>query len=267
MKRYDSISTQRIFKAIMRRILYDPPHRLAWAMPLKFTVENKRNLKNFREIHKGKRCFIIANGPSLKKIDFSLLENELTIGMNRIYLMKRLKNFMPNYLVCIDIPVQLTQFWNEYNSLDIPRFYLWESRKLFGKQEKLYYIRHGFGHKFCKDILKPLGSTRSVTYTCIQLAYYMGFNTIILIGKDHSYNIDGKATKSVISDGTETNHFVEGYYKKGMKWDIPDYSSEEFAYRLAKEAIEMEGKEILDATIDGKLNVFKKVDFFSLFKS
>jgi len=259
------ITLQRIAKAIARWFFFDIPHRIAWALPLKFTVQNKKNLLKYKDIHKGKRCFIIANGPSLKEIDFSLLKNEITIGMNRIYLLEKTNGFMPNYLVCIDIPCQLKQFWDDYNRINIHRFYRWEARKFFGEQENLNYLRHGFSPQFKKDILKPIGVTRSVTYTCIQLAYYMGFNQIILIGKDHSYNISGKAGTPVKSDGAETNHFIDGYYKKGMKWDIPDYLSEELAYRLARKAVEMEGKEIFDATKDGKLNVFEKIKYEDLF--
>ena len=39
-----------------------------------------KNLKQLKNIHVGERCFIIGNGPSLKKTDLSKLKDEYTIG-------------------------------------------------------------------------------------------------------------------------------------------------------------------------------------------
>lgn len=50
-----------------------------------------------------------------------------------------------------------------------------------------------------------------------------------------------------------------------MGWRIPDYKGEELAYTLAKKAFDESGKVIKDATIDGKLDIFEKVDYYSLF--
>jgi hypothetical protein len=59
---------------------------------------------------------------------------------------------------------------------------------------------------------------------------------------------------------------VEDYYKKGMGWRIPDYKGEELAYRMALKAFEADGRKIYDATIGGKLQIFPKADYCSLFK-
>ena len=46
-----------------------------------------RKLQKLKNIHKGERCFIVANGPSLTSGDLNMLYNnkEITFGMNRIY--------------------------------------------------------------------------------------------------------------------------------------------------------------------------------------
>ena len=49
--------------------------------------ENRSRLEVYRDLHRGKRCFVIGNGPSLKQTDLSLLKNEFTFGLNRIYLL------------------------------------------------------------------------------------------------------------------------------------------------------------------------------------
>jgi len=93
----------------------------------------------------------------------------------------------------------------------------------------------------------------------------MGFKEVYLIGKDHSYHTSEKAGSNITSTGKEENHFISGYYRKGQNWDAPDLKSEEFAYQLARKKFEETNREIKDATIGGKLTVFEKVDFYSIF--
>jgi len=260
------ITLVRIFQAIIRRI-NDIPHSFVWYLPWGFPKVNRNRLKRFKDIHKGKRCFVVANGPSLRKINFNLLKNEITIGMNRIYLMEKVNGFKPNYLTCVDRKSQLLQFTEEYNSQKGFCFYEWNLRHLFDKKENFIFIKGKFSPKFSTDpIIDRLGNGKTVTYACLQLAYYMGFNEVYIIGKDHSYNTNEKAGIGIKSTGSEDNHFIKGYYKKGQNWDAPDYKSEEFAYKLARKAFEKDDRVIKDATIEGKLDVFEKVDFYSLFK-
>lgn len=261
----EDITAKRVLLAILRRIA-DIPHLIAWYSPVGFAKANRQRLKRLRNAHRGKRCFIVANGPSLKRVDFSKLKNEYTIGMNRIYLMKGVNGFMPNYLVSIDKECQLLQFTEEYDRTQVPSFYNWDLRGLFSKSDNQIFIKGRFSPAFSKDIAEErMGNGKSVTYACIQLAFHLGFEEVYLIGKDHSYNTDEKAGEGIESTGNEGNHFIKGYYKKGMRWDAPDYLSEEYAYKLAREAFEQEGRVIMDATPGGKLDVFEKVDFESLF--
>ena len=127
------------------------------------------------------------------------------------------------------------------------------------------FFKESFNPDFRPDFIRRIGTGKSVTFACIQLAYFMGFTEVILIGKDHSYNVAGTPHISVSADGTEDNHFIKGYYKKGMKWDIPNHIGEEYSYTCARKAFEADGRIILDATIDGNLKVFEKVDYYSLF--
>ena len=58
--------------------------------------------------HKGHRCFILGTAPGLNDLDMSLLNNEITIGMNTIL---RKEDITPNYLVVGDTTV-LEYAWN-----------------------------------------------------------------------------------------------------------------------------------------------------------
>lgn len=260
------ISFRRVHRAIVRRIT-DIPHTISWILPTKECKENKSKLLIYKDKHKGQRCFIVANGPSLKKTDLSLLKNEITIGMNRISLLKTINGFSPTYLAVSDIEIQLKQFTKEFDEISIPKFFPWEVRKIFQNSANTNYYKMRFSPMFSPNFQKLIGAGKSVTTVCIQLAYYMGFSEVYLIGKDHSYNHDqnGVPGTRIMSNGAETNHFINGYYKKGMKWTLPNYLEEENSYRKAKIAFEKDGRKILDATIGGNLNIFRKVDYLELF--
>ena len=104
-----------------------------------------------------------------------------------------------------------------------------------------------------------------MTYVALQIAYYMGFTEAILIGVDHNFATRGRANVTVVSEGDDPNHFSPSYFGPGFRWQLPDLVASERAYRLAKEAYEADGRRVLDATVDGKLKVFPKVDYDDLF--
>ena len=264
----DSFTPRRIFNSIIGRLFKRPIVLFSYFLPFGFYKKNREKIASFYNIHKGKRCFVIANGPSLKHIDFNLLKSEITIGMNRIYLMKDANGFEPSYLMCIDGESQIKQFYSDLNNLTGVCFFNFEHRKYFSKKNNQHFVYSKASPKFSTNLRKKLmGFGSSVTYSALQMAFFMGFKEVYLIGKDHSYNTSQKPGYRIQSDGKEENHFIKGYYKKGMKWDAPDYKSEEFAYKLARKAFRRNKRVIKDATIDGKLDIFEKIDFKELFKN
>ncbi|MEO6453572.1 MAG: 6-hydroxymethylpterin diphosphokinase MptE-like protein, partial [Ginsengibacter sp.] len=173
--------------------------------------------------------------------------------------------FDPTYIVVHDINIQLLQFRDDLNKLKSPKFFNWNARKHFTKSDNLVFLRSDYTPKFSTDLTKTSWGGHSVTNVCIQLAFYMGFSEVYLVGKDHNYEQKGIPGKLLKATGEEKNHFAKGYYKKGMEWRIPDYKGEELAYTMAREAFEKHGRKIYDATVDGHLKVFQKVDYYSLF--
>ena len=75
----------------------------------------------------GKRCFVIGNGPSLIKTDVSLLRNEYTFGMNRVYLAFEEWGFQTSFLVSVNDLV-IEQCWEDFQRLDLPKFFSWRSQ-------------------------------------------------------------------------------------------------------------------------------------------
>jgi hypothetical protein len=224
-----------------------------------------RNIKKFRNKYQGERCFVIGNGPSLQKTDMTKLRNEYTFGLNRIYLMFEELGFSTSFFVSINDLV-IEQSSSEIQVLKIPRFVSWRSRKWLMPQDDLFFLYSTYtGPKFAKNAASRLWEGATVTYVALQLAYYFGFSEVILIGVDHSFTTKGKPNTTITSEGDDPNHFNPNYFGKGFRWQLPDLETSEIAYKMARHAFEADGRKVLDATVDGRLTVFPKVEYNSLF--
>lgn len=258
------ISLKRLWSAAKIRFL-EVPHTIAW----KYSSRARKNaeyLAGFKDIHQGQRCFIVANGPSLKKSNLNLLANEIAFGLNRIYLIFNETSFRPTYYVTVNELI-LEQYSFEIGNLPMPKFLNWNRRSYFENLPDTYFLKSKLviNDSFQPDISKPLVVGATVTFVAMQIAYYMGFQEVILVGLDHSYAEKGNPSKTEIRESEkDQSHFHPQYFPKGSKWQLPDLLRSEIDFLLARKVFEMDGRRILDATIDGKCPVFEKVDYSSL---
>ncbi len=222
-------------------------------------------LAGLKDIHRGQRCFIIGNGPSLKNTGLYRLKNEYTFGMNRIYLMFPELGFTTNYYLCVNTMV-IEQCAEDIQQLGIPRFLSWRSRRFIKPDPNIVFLHTTYsGPGFSQDARGRIWEGATVTNVALNLAYHMGFETVILIGVDHNYTTQGKPNTTVVSQGDDPNHFNSGYFGKGFRWQLPDLETSEQGYLMARKAYEEAGRQVLDATVGGKLQIFPKVDYDSLF--
>jgi hypothetical protein len=224
-------------------------------------------LAALKDAHRGERCFIIGNGPSLKKTNLLSLKNEFTIGVNRIYLAFPEMGFATSYYISINDLV-IEQCAKEIQALSMPKFLSWRARKWVTPADDLYFVYTTYtGPKFAQDVRGRLWEGATVTYTALQVAFYLGFQKVVLIGVDHNFTTQGKPNTTIVSQGDDPNHFNPAYFGKGFRWQLPDLKTSEQSYRLARKVYESEGREVVDATIGGKLQVFPKVEYESLFQA
>lgn len=230
-------------------------------------------LAALKDIHKGKRAFIIGNGPSLKNTEMGKLKGEITFGMNRIYLMFPELGFKTTYLSVVnDLVIEQTA--SDLAALDIPKFLTWRSRRFFSRDQftgpqttnlpTFLYSTYD-APRFSPDVRGRVWEGATVTYVSMQLAFHMGISEVILIGVDHNYDAKGKPNATVTSTGDDPNHFDARYFGAGFRWQLPDLETSELAYRMARQAFEAAGRRIVDATVGGKLTIFEKVDYNTLF--
>lgn len=227
---------------------------------------SRERMYEMKDIHRGQRCFVIGNGPSLKDTDLNKLKDEYTFGMNRIYLMFPELGFTTTYFASINDLV-IEQCAQEIMALPIPKFIAWHSNRHFQRfPDDMVFLYTTFtGPQFAYDMTRRIWEGATVTNVALQLAFYMGFEQVILIGVDHNFTSKGDANKTVVSDGDDPNHFDPRYFGKGFRWQLPDLDTSEIGYEMARKAYNKAGREVLDATIGGKLTIFPKVEYATLF--
>ena len=226
-------------------------------------------LAELKNKYRGRRAFIIGNGPSLNKTNLAKLKHEYTFGLNRIYLMFPKLGFSTSCLVSVNDLV-IEQCLAEIDALPIPRFLSWRAHRFFKPSSVIPFLPIFLyttyeSPKFARNAGGRLWEGATVTYVALQLAFHMGFQQVILVGVDHNFASKGEANKTVVSKGDDPNHFSAQYFGKGFRWQLPDLDTSETGYALAREAYHQAGREVLDATIGGKLAVFPKVGYNSLF--
>lgn len=225
-----------------------------------------RALKDYRDVHRGQRCFVLGNGPSLRRTDLAPLRDEVTFGLNRVYLLFPEMGFATTYFVAVNTLV-IEQCAAEIRALRMPKFVAWRARQWLKQDPHTVFLDTDYTgpESFSADVTGRVFEGSTVTYVALQLAFHMGFETVILVGVDHNFSTRGTPNATVVSHGDDPDHFSPGYFGRGFRWQLPDLEASERAYRLASQAYQNAGRRIVDATLDGKLTIFPKVDYDTLF--
>lgn len=227
--------------------------------------KSARDIQRFRNLHKGQDCFVIGNGPSLKNIDFNLLEKYYTFATNKIYLLFDQYAWRPTYYVSID-PDVIKQSLHLYNDFTFPKFISLHGlrRNTTDSFQNTYLFSTGYRFEFkgSQNSFSNIGEGHTVTYVALQLAYYMGFKNVFLIGVDHRYNTIGKPDEKKVLETPDDNHFHPDYFRNQV-FPQPNLKASEISYQIAKLYFEEDGRKIFDATYNGNLNIFDKIDFLT----
>lgn len=218
----------------------------------------------FKNIHRGERCFIVGTGPSLRMSDLETLRlnHEICISMNGIYKGFDKTKWRPDYYVVGDLDAT---YYGRDSILDmeVPHKFIADVAWNFGEEREGIYKWHlvrrwkdGEMPKFTDDFSKRSYAGLTITYDgALQLAAYMGFSEIYLLGIDCSnYNSTGTA------------HFFDSYGRENK--DETGYlkiDANIMAYMAAEKYAREHGFKIYNATRGGKLEVFERKGFDSLF--
>ena len=213
--------------------------------------------------HRGERCVLVANGPSLNRMDLRALRREHVIGLNKIHLGLSAFGFCPRYYVAIN-PKVVQQSAAAIRALSCVKFIGGQAAAAAGITEDALTHVIDTDHppaRFCTDLALGMHEGWTVTHAALQVAYYLGFVEVVLIGLDHRYQFTGQPNAASVLKGADPNHFSPDYFGGGQAWDNPDLARSEESYRAARLAFEADGRRIVDATVGGACSVFEKADF------
>lgn len=238
-------------------------------------VKNIEKWKQLKNKYKGKRIFIIGNGPSLNKMPLYLLEGEYTISFNRFNLMFERLNWLPNfYMVTDDLVIK--DMYSQINQEILPLVeYAFfpdihpsnvEFSKYISHRDNVHWLNMD-QPQFRAD-LPYCGINKTVVNGAIQVVAYMGFTEIYLIGVDMTF-ADQKVKKlnsrNWEAAEKDPNHFDPRYFGKGLKYHNPTVHEMLEKFEEGREFFANRGVKIFNAGYGGKLEVFPRVDFDSLF--
>lgn len=226
-------------------------------------------IKMLKNKYRGKRCFIVATGPSLTYDDLFRLKGEVVLGVNSLVKVLKDLPYVPDFLGIQDAGVY-EKIGKEIEESSVSHVFMTDSlfeKKCSQKKDPKYilYPKYNCRHSSHGD-RRPLSSGfsddpsvvvydgYSITYSLLQIAVYMGFAEIYLLGCDCSYDV--KSGK---------HHFVEsGFFDKTAS-SVGERMI--YAYVVAKKWLEKNRPDVhvINATRGGMLEVFPRKTLDEIF--
>ena len=227
-------------------------------------------MKEYKNKYKGNRLFVVGNGKSLIDTPLNKLTNEYSFGMNRIGMIFNKTIWRPSFFFCITYRVKMSVGYKEdvYDVIKtgIPCFIGKRIRPELCGHNNIHYINSlHIGKKFAepkkeywnRDISDNKVSVYGQSlFSVMQIAVYMGFNPIYLVG------IDGYKPNKELKD---KNHFDSNYetpnQRHNIKWfneyGLPTLiNSHKLIYNGTREM----GVNVFDATVVENNMPYTKVE-------
>lgn len=233
-------------------------------------AKDTASLKKFKDIHKGETCFVIGNGPSMTIEDLDKI-CELGIksfACNKIFMVFDETKWRPDYYFVSDGKI--------VNDIDFETTGLEKKHMFFPRKFKNdvgfgnYYefLEHDWKTHgdFSTDAHKGIYQCETIIAEAIQMAYYMGFSKVYIVGVDFNYNMQNVNQEAKTFENGENNYFIKDYAQKGQVLNLPDQYSNILGFQAAREGFEENGREIYNATRGGKLEVFVRKDLDEVFR-
>ena len=258
-----------------------------WSNNIEYRIARNKTLRNyghllarneqFRNCHKGQRCFIIGNGPSLNSQDLAPLANEITFVTNYFHLHPIVsKEWQPKYYcfsdpACFDGGQPLSAYNHIVSVITSGSFFVpHQAYEFLTSNEALpanrtYYVATcediSSGHSRLPDLTKTTPGAQTVVQLAVIIAMYMGCSPIYLLGLDHDWLAHGGNHINFYSDeGVEEqpDGNLPGWSYHGMMdavmtmWKI---------YEHQKALADSNGIKIVNCTRGGFLDVFPRARY------
>lgn len=227
------------------------------SLPRQYGIKDNRfeKILSYKDKYYGKRCFIACTGPSLTIADLELLNNEYVFGMNSICMIHDQTDWIPDFTGIQDVGVFDKVKYDLLSTNNGLVFAPYSFKKRVGnRQDWIYFHMSGYYHyyeakhsrnfvHFSDDSYIRVYDGYTITYSILQLAVYMGFKEIYLIGADSNYFGEKKHFMEHGNPGTP-------YERVGPRLTV--------AYGKTKEYADCHDIKIVNVTRGGYLEVFPR---------
>lgn len=233
-------------------------------------VPNNRKLRETHErivslhnSHQGERCFIVGNGPSLKTEDLLKIKDIPSFASNRIYEIYDSTDWRPTFYCIQDYKLIKKHYKTVNQKVDDIKYVGMVKSRPYPKIENAVFLNLIWKEykpnpaPFSEDIADCIYGGSTITYMCLQMAIYMGFKEIYLLGIDHNYSIMIDENGQMVKQENLQDHFS----KNDQIENIPHLDNSTLAYKAARQYADSHGIKIYNATRGGKLEVFERIDF------
>lgn len=203
----------------------------------------------------GQKAVILCNGPSLNDVDFDRLAGHFCFGLNKINLLFERTSFRPSCIVAVNGLV-INQNRVFYEQTDIPVFLDGiAARNVAFQPNHVHLCCYEDG--FSRSVEKYISQGGTVTYVAMQLAFYMGFSEVALVGCDHFFAAAGAPHSTALHGEADVNHFHPDYFANQL-WHAPDLAMSEASYRQALACFEEDGRVLVNASTQSALDVLPR---------
>ena len=229
-----------------------------------------RSLKQFKNIHNGETCFVIGNGPSMTVDDLDRI-HELGIksfACNKIFLIFDETKWRPDYYFVSDSKIVKEI---DFEATNLKKEHMFFPRKFkreigFGNFYELLAHEWKTHGDFSTNVHHGIYQCETIIAEAIQMAYYMGFSKLYIVGVDFNYNMQNVNKDAKTFENGENNYFIKDYAQTGQVLNLPDQYSNILGFEAARKGFEDNGREIYNATRGGKLEVFVRKNLDEVFK-
>ncbi len=238
--------------------------------------------RKFKGKYKGRRCFILATGPSIQEQDLNSLRAEICFAVNNFFVHKDFSVINPEYYCIAPLHPPFTEedgvrWLEEMNRRMKERtFFLGLSDKALVernrllKEQEIYYLAFNSRSSFVQwnpyltDLAGPLPPQPSVTLIAITVAIYMGFSEIYLLGVDHSFPFHMGESRHFYKE-TERKLGEDSYKAHQDNQEFFLQMAELFnKYKILRKNAESKGIRIVNATPGSLLDVFEMEDLHAV---
>lgn len=234
-------------------------------------------IKNLKGAFQGKRCFILGNGGSLTEKDLEKLTGEYTFGCNRLYKMYDRLSWRPVFYCFYDVQ-RVRKIKKDMTYILENCEYLFTSSTIKDELDeavienpKTYFVHMQKDRyypqlpRFSENVDQQVYDGQTVLYMATQIAVYLGFHEIYYLGADNHYSVELNRDGTIRRD-SEMKDYPDGMGEIELESSvIPQIELTTMSFGAVKKYADAHGIRVFNATRGGKLDVFDRVDFDSLF--